>query len=160
MSHQEDLGETLKAARERFAHWHTWFALPTLERLLFKNWAAQKVAKPLLLAGLAVQKISARKAKEGFEGGSDLLEKYLSASKRDPELIGPADVIGLTVSTIHAGADTTATTLGFLLYNLCTNPSVISRLQAEILNANLSSPPKFLELNKLGLLDSVIRESM
>lgn len=69
-------------------------------------------------------------------------------------------VIGLTISTIHAGSDTTASTLGILMNDLLRNPSKLASVEAELAAAELSDPPRFAELNKLPYLDACIKESM
>lgn len=160
MTHNSDIEDTMEGARSRFAHWHYWTPMPWVEKILFKNKLLQRAGKPSMLAKLAVEKIQTRKADVDPESQVDLLGKYLAASQRAPEWISSRDVIGLTVSTIHAGADTTATTSTIILYNLCRNQEAMKRLQNELSGAKLTKPLKFLELNKLGYLDAVIRESM
>ena len=160
MTRQEDVDDTLAAARDRFGHWHYWLPVPWLESLLFKNKFQQKMGKPSLLGKLAVKKIERRKVEGDPESQKDLLGQYMAAVQSNPECFSPRDVIGLTISTIHAGADTTANTLTMILANLVQNPQVLQRLQNELREATVTDQTKFLELNKLAYLDAVIKESL
>ena len=160
MTRHDDYDNTLSAAKDRFAHWHYWTPMPWLESLLFKNKFQQKVAKTSLLGTMAVGKIEDRKGVTDPESQKDLLGKYMAAAHLNPQSFGPRDVIGLTISTIHAGADTTATTTTTILKNLCQNPRTLQRLRKELLEADITKTTHFLELNKLEYLEAVIKESL
>ena len=110
MTKKEDIDGTLAGAQQRFDHWHYWLPVPNLERLIFKNPIVLNFAKPSSrLAALALQKIGARQEQaKDADDYHDLLSQYLDANKRDPVVIDSMTVLGLTISTIHAGADTTA----------------------------------------------------
>ena len=161
MLKQQDIDNTLAGAKARFDHWHSWIPMPWLEKLLFKNLFVLNIARPTSqLAQLAGQKIGARMSKENVATRPDLLSKYLEAHEKDPEVITPVTVTSLTISTIHAGADTTATALAHIFNNLLRHPSVLAQLRTELSTASLSTPPSFNDLNKLPLLDAVIKESL
>jgi cytochrome P450 len=110
------------------------------------------------LASLAVRKI--QKHKEQKEVNNDVTSRYLAASEKDPEIVDATAVVGLAVSTLHAGPDTTAAASGIAMAHLLHHPPLLSKLLSELTNANLSSPPKFSELNKLHYLDACLCESM
>ena len=78
--------------------------MPRLERLLFKNKLQQKLAAPTALGKIAVRKVHDRQMSDDPGSQPDLLGKYLAAIKQTPEWFQKKDVIGLTISTIHAGA--------------------------------------------------------
>lgn len=169
MAHLRDVDGAYEGARQRFSHWHYWMALPWLEQLLFKNRLAIHTSKPSQLVQLAVQKITERKkalalsdtdiekAKTALPPHPDLLEKYLAASEAHPDILDTQTVIGITVSTIHAGADTTATTMALAMYHLLRNPSVLAKLRAEL---SASPSTKFSDLNKLPYLHATILEAL
>jgi cytochrome P450 len=169
MTHRKDVDGAFEGARQRFAHWHYWLPIPWLERLLFKNRLAIRASKPSQLVQLAVQKITERKktlvlsdndiekAKSQLPPHPDLLQKYLAASAAHPQILDTPTVIGITVSTIHAGADTTANTMALAMYHLLRNPSALAKLREE-LSASPSS--KFAELNKLPYLHATILETL
>jgi cytochrome P450 len=69
-------------------------------------------------------------------------------------------VLGLTVSTIHAGSDTTSNTLGMFLRHVLRHHDKLAKLKTEFKTANLSDRLSFGELNKLRYLDTSIKESM
>ncbi|OCT47426.1 hypothetical protein CLCR_03659 [Cladophialophora carrionii] len=88
----------------------------------------------------------------------DLLGKYLAASRRDPDLVKPVDVIGFLVSTMHAGSETTGQAVAGILSVLLKRPKKMAKLEEEILSAELGDMSQFGDANKLPYLDSVIRE--
>jgi cytochrome P450 len=162
MANKEDIDGTLAGAQQRFDHWHYWLAVPYLEWLIFKNPIVLRFTKPSSrLAALALRKIDARK-QQGKEAGEfhDLLSQYLQAGQKDPEVIDSVSVIGLTISTIHAGADTTAATTSMFFEHILRHPAKLAKLEDELATAPLSQPPTFTELNKLPYLDACIKESM
>lgn len=159
--HGADIDGTFISSRARFAHWRAWMATPSLESLLFKNRVAQYFSKSTSsLAKLAMRRIQERKSTDTTSTGRDLLGRYLAASQNAPEWIAPREVLGLTISTIHAGAESTATTSSLALMDLLSFPEKLKRLEEEILGADLSSPPAFKSLEALPYLDAVIRETM
>lgn len=162
MANRKDIDGTLAGAQQRFDHWHYWLAVPYLERLIFKNPIVLQFTKPSSrLATLALQKIDARK-QQGKETGEfhDLLSQYLQAGEKDPKVIDPMTVIGLTISTIHAGTDTTAATTSMFFEHILRHPAKLAKLEDELATAPLSRPLTFTELNKLPYLDACIKESM
>jgi cytochrome P450 len=160
MEKQTDLGDTMEAARRRFLHWHEWGPLPQVERLLFKNRFVTKTTGTSLLAKLASERLQTRLEKGGLGTHSDLLDRYLQASERDPATFSKSTIMGIVISTIHAGAETTATTLNVCLYHLLQNPRVLATLRAELDAANLSSPPTWQSVSKLRYLEACFMESM
>ncbi|KAK5554570.1 hypothetical protein LTR46_007296 [Exophiala xenobiotica] len=160
MAKQSDLGNTLEGARERFRHWHLWGPLARLERLIFKNRFATRTSGTSLLGKLASERLQTRLEKGGLGTHSDLLDRYLQAAERDPATFTTFTIIGIMISTIHAGAETTASTTNVCLYELLRNPRALSNLRAEIDAANLSSPPSWSEVSHLRYLDACFKESM
>ena len=99
---QYDIESTLAGATKRFRHWHFWSTMPSLEKLLYKNKLQQKLVSPSGLGKIAVRKVQDRQKDPGSQ--QDLLSMYLAAIEQTPEWFQKKDVIGLTISTIHAGA--------------------------------------------------------
>ncbi|OAP58934.1 hypothetical protein AYL99_06231 [Fonsecaea erecta] len=161
LSQQQDCGNTIGGAAERITHQHYWGAMPTLERWLFKNAIMQRLEKSSMLGALAAQRLQKRLRQEkDAESQLDLLGKYLTASRRAPELIKINDVVGFLVSTMHAGSETIGQTTAAILINLLQHPEKMAKLEKEILSASLSDMPQFSEVHNLPYLDSVIRESL
>ncbi|KIW83515.1 hypothetical protein Z517_02760 [Fonsecaea pedrosoi CBS 271.37] len=157
---QSDLGNTLEAARLRFGHWHDWQALPKLERLIYKNRLATRgTSGTSVLAKLATERLQTRLDKGGLGTHSDLLDRYLQASERDPATFDRSTIIGLLISTIHAGAETTAASLNVALYYLLANPRTLAKLKAELEDAKLASPPSWQSVSKLRYLEACFKEA-
>ena len=135
--------------------------MPWLEDLLYKNRYAQasgKTGNPL--ATLAMQRIKERQSGEKNATGRDLLGRYLAASQQVPTVIAPKDVLAFTISTIHAGAETTALTSSVILLYLLKAPESLAKLEYELQHSGLAVPPSFNEADKLPYLDAVIHEAL
>lgn len=151
-------------AEDRLRHWATWCVLPESDRMIFRN--------PLILqflqfsspvAAMATKKMKAPKSLSK-DSPPDLLQRYIEASEKSPDIIGPRDVMALTMSTITAGASTTGNTTAIALYQLAKNPTKLAELEEELAEAiaagELSDPPKLEEVNHLRYLDAVVKETM
>jgi cytochrome P450 len=165
MSHQEDIGGAMDAARMRFAHWTFYWTIPWLDAILYKNWYARHSKRPPSgLMRLAIRAIESRKLKGGVGTHHDLLDLYMKAGEADPELFTPSTIIGLTITTIQAGSETTGFTTAICLYNLLANPRVLEKLREEL---ELVSPttttgwkiPPMSELRPLPYLEACVKES-
>lgn len=151
--------EFLAAARDRFMHWSNWWPVPRLERLIFKNRIVTRKIGSSPLAQMAATKLENRNAAGGVGTHQDLLDRYLQASKKNSQLFDSSTILGLVLSTIHAGSETTAHSLTVALYHLLHHPRVMKTLRAELDEANLSSPPQWTEVSRLPYLDAVLKES-
>ena len=149
----------LSGARQRFDHWYRWFATPWLERLIYKN-AFVRGRGTSLLGLQALKRIDERAPKADSESKSDLLQWYLESQAKSPDLINKGTVVGLVISTINAGAETTASTMVQILWFLLNHPSRFTALLEELKSAELRSPPSFESVQKLPYLDATIKETM
>ncbi|KIW11732.1 hypothetical protein PV08_09004 [Exophiala spinifera] len=157
---QADIGRTLQGGKERLLHWHNWQSLPWLEELIFKNrWATRGSQKSSKLGELATERLQERMEKGGRGNFSDLLDRYLQARERDPATFTRSTILGLVMSIIAAGGDTTSSTINVTLYYLLANPRTMAKLKAEISQANLSFPPAWVNVSKLHYLDACIKEA-
>jgi cytochrome P450 len=160
MDKQTDLGNVLEASNARSQHWHDWSPLPKLERLIFKNRLAIRATGTSRLGQLAGARLQDRTEKGGLGTHQDLLDRYLQAGAHAPQLFDQTTIFGLVISTIHAGSETTSTTLNVLLHRLLSTPHTLSKLRAELKSANLPSPPPWSSVSHLPYLDAVFKESM
>ena len=69
---------------------------------------------------------------EPREGREDLLAKFLNAKRDNPDLINERTVLGLSLSMVNAGSDTTAITLTALFYHLLKYPRCLRTLVEEV----------------------------
>ena len=68
----------------------------------------------------------------GLEGRDDLLTKFLKAKRDHPDVINDRTVLGLSLSSVNAGADTTAITLSAMFYYLLKFPHCLHKLLEEL----------------------------
>lgn len=161
LNHGFDIDGMFPASKQRFTHWRTWAALPTWERLIFKNPFMHYVrASPSAVARLALKQVNTRRAEDKQATGHDLLGRYLAASQQAPDVIRPKDVLALTISTINAGTDTVSLQTTSTIAHLLSNPDILAELENEIFGADLAIPAAFKDLDKLPFLDAVIRENL
>ncbi|KAL6246465.1 hypothetical protein RBB50_006701 [Rhinocladiella similis] len=161
-----DVDGILEAIIGRFDHWGRWSAMQTLEYYLFKSSFASMVKKQAnsALARVGLEKMEARSVSPNQMTNRDLMQKFLDGQAKHPDLVAHDEILGIIMSTIGAGADTTAGTMTYTLYLLCQNPTAMQKLRGELQQAlecgNMSYPPKWAEVNKLPYLDAVLKESM
>jgi cytochrome P450 len=161
----DDIDDMQATVEKRFEYYNRWAAIPGIEYLLHKNPLARRMGTAINnLAQLARDQFQKRKQEGGEKPHKDLLQKYLDGQARYPDSISDNSVIGLIVSSIAAGADSTAMTLTGILFYLLKNPTVLSTLEQEIEAAKrdmlLSPNPKWEEVKNLPYLDAVIKETM
>ena len=160
-----DPDDTMKGGRDRFAYWNDWFSIPFIDNLINKNPLVRSASKPNVLATLTMARVQERLAKGGPNGGAgtgayqDLMDRYFQGREKSPELFSTPTILGLTLSTIHAGSETAGHTLSNLFWALLQNPEAYEKLKKECREADLSSPPKFTEAKHLTYVEACIKES-
>lgn len=93
---------------------------------------------------------------------TSLFGRYLAASEAAPDVIGPRDVVALTISTIHAGSETVALNAsGALSYALSDLP-IFRKSERENQAAGVqpSVPLRFADVEKLPYLDALLPETL
>ncbi|KAJ5252792.1 hypothetical protein N7489_003202 [Penicillium chrysogenum] len=162
----DDIDGTLAAVMARFDHWGQWGAMPDADFLLNKSRLATLIRgvgdSPLAIVGMS--KLEARRNDPNKQSYADLCSSFLEGQAKYPDLLRQDEILGIIMSTIGAGADTTAGTLTYTLYFLSKNPTAKAKLLQEIeeslRSGTLSSPPKWKEVQHMLYLDAVLKESM
>ncbi|KAI8650969.1 hypothetical protein NCS57_01432500 [Fusarium keratoplasticum] len=166
LANGNDIDGTLAAVMARFDHWGHWGAVPSADYLFNKSRLATtlKGVGDSPLAKVANRMLEARKRDASKLSYKDLCAKFLEGQAKYPQLVQHDEILGIIMSTIGAGADTTAGTLTYTLYFLSKHPDVREKLVQEIdenLSAGmLSRMPKWAEVNRMPYLDAVLKESM
>ncbi|EXJ77316.1 hypothetical protein A1O3_09542 [Capronia epimyces CBS 606.96] len=163
-----DVEGLLAAIIARFDHWGHWAAMPGPDYFFFKApWTSlfrKQADSPLARVSLA--KLKARPASKSVLDleKKDLLQKFLDGQAKHPDLLPQDSVLGIIMSTIGAGADTTAGTLTYTFYLLCKHPvardSLEKELEQAVDNGIMSNPPLWHDVHRLPYLDAVLKESM
>jgi cytochrome P450 len=161
----EDIDDMQATVEKRFEYYNRWAAIPEIEYLLHKNFLVIQMGTAINnLARLARHHFQKRKEEGGEKPHQDLLQKYLDGQARFPDSISDTHVVGLVVSSIAAGADSTAMTLTAILFYLLKYPIVLAALEQEIQafkgDGLLSPNPRWEEVKNLPYLDAVIKETM
>ncbi|KAH7090845.1 cytochrome P450 [Paraphoma chrysanthemicola] len=165
MRKQEDIDGAAEAARMRFAHWNRYWAMPRVEAVLFKNWFARHSKRPPSgLTRLAMRAIESRRLKGGIGAHADILDLFLRCGESDPELFTAPTIIGLTITTIQAGSETTGYTTAICIYHLLTHPRVLAALRKELETVSPTTPtgwdsPPAAALRSLPYLEACVKES-
>jgi cytochrome P450 len=160
-----DVDEILETVFQRHVYYNTWGAVPDLEYLLHKNPLARRLGSPTnRLAALARSQLQRRKSEKERGDHTDFMRKYLEGKAKYPDTISETNVIGMLVSSIGAGSDTTGMTLTATFFFMMKQPAILSKLTDEVDTAvkegKLSHPPRWIEVSKLPYLDAVLKESM
>lgn len=160
------------------AHWYNVYVqvvgtMPWLDKLLLKNPVLLSLNrrgyftfKPNPVVSWTLRHQASRQdGKRVSEDGDrlDLLDKFLQAKEKHPDSISDREVLGLGISMVLAGSETTAITLTAIFYYLLKNPKAYKKLQAEVDEAFAEVPRgnavPFQAAQKLPYLDACIKEA-
>lgn len=140
-----------------FSYWHWW-----------KRAEDRALDDSIKAVGQAVQEfIDMARARMEQEPGlyqhpTNLLEAMIAAQKTNASAISDVELKGNVLTMLLAGEDTTAHTLGWLMYQLFRHPEVFARMRAEI-DAILGEdalPERSEQLGMMRYTEACISESM
>lgn len=166
--------------------------MPILDKLLLKNpvllWLNRRGyfnSTPNPVVAFALSRQNVRKEHQRRDShidstrpeSQDLLKKFLQAQASHPETVTDKEVLGLGISMVLAGSETTAITLTVCLYHILRNPRIYATLQKELdtelrnddgvgsagakepVSADVKKPVSFRAAQKLPYLDACIKET-
>jgi cytochrome P450 len=122
MNRQQDVGRTMEGGRERFLYWNDWFAIPKIEGILYKNRFVKNIVTQNILTKMAIERVQDRMQKGDAGTHQDLMDSYFQAREKSPALFDIPTISSITLSTIHAGSETTGHTLTYVFWNLFKTP--------------------------------------
>jgi len=93
-------------------------------------------------------------------GGTDSLTLFLQAQDEDGTKMTDDEVIGETVAVFRGGSKTSAGALTWTFFLLAQHPDIYSHLMDELAGVLRGASPSFEQLNKLPLLEGVVKESL
>lgn len=96
---------------------------------LIGNWLGVN-ARHGSLRAVAAREVQGRKGRSGDH--RDILEMLMEVHEAKPEEMNDMGVLSMATSNIFAGSDTTAISIGAVLYHLCKNPAAMEKLRNEI----------------------------
>lgn len=100
-----------------------------------------------------------RRREKGL-GGTDTLSIFLAAHDEDGSTMTENEVIGETVAVFRGGSKTSSSSLTWMLFLLTQHPKIYAALMDELSGTLRGAPPALEQLNRLPLLEGVIKESM
>lgn len=114
---------------------------------------------------LAVIQSSKQESSHSDDGGpttkaQDFIEKLLIQREKHPERITDYHFMSMAFVNVGAGADTTALSLSAVMYYLCRNPGVLSKLRKEVDECGLHSHFEYTHAQKLPYLQATIKEAL
>ena len=113
------------------------------------------------------RQLLAEKKVAGDSAEQTLTDKFIHASEAHPDVVGDAAVLGMGLSIIAAGSDTTAISLSALFYYLLKNPECYRKLTEEVdlayteklAQRSTYSSISFAEAQRLPYLTACIKEA-
>jgi cytochrome P450 len=117
------------------------------------------------LRSFAAKEVGSRKGPAGERNGGDILGMLQNVQKDKPIEMNDMAVLSMATSNIFAGSDTTAISIGAVLYHLCKNPAAIRQLRDEV-NSTVSEIDDASGLwplsvaNKMAFLQACIWEAL
>ena len=172
-----DVDNILGETREFLVYLHSSGQMPWLDDVLMKNpvllWFNRNGffnGHPNPAVPVALKRQNERIKRRGIgktskndDGRVDLLDKFLQARDKHPETITDKEVLGLGLSMVFAGSESTAISLSSLFYHLLKTPDAYSRLRAELdellPQQEKDSLPQFQTIQKFPFLDACVKEA-
>lgn len=99
---------------------------------------------------------------ELFQHPTNLLEAMIAAQNENASAVSPLELKGNVLTMLLAGEDTTAHTLGWLIYQLSRHPDVFTRMRAEVdmIVGSDALPVRHEQLGSMAFTEACISESM
>ena len=107
----------------------------------------------------AIRSLITRKRAQGA-GGDDVLSMLLQARDEEGGAMSDTELVGQTNILFVAGHETTTNSLTWTLFLLDQHPEVHAALVEELEGELKGAPPTLEQLERLPLLDRVVKESM
>lgn len=156
----EDDGETLRMGR-LMAHWFESYASP-LNQLFPLDKPGLPYRRLLRISEqgeTAIRGLIARKRAQGANE-EDVLSMLIQARDEEGGSMSDAELVGQTNILFVAGHETTTNSLTWTLFLLDQHPEVLAALVDELEGELKGSPPTVEQLERLPLLDRVVKESL
>ncbi|KAL0932345.1 Cytochrome P450 709B2 [Colletotrichum truncatum] len=122
-----------------------------------KAWLEQMMIE--LIESRTAQIMESKKPDEESLEPRDFLSRMIEASMAADQKLTKRQLIDITLQSIAAGHDTTASGLTWAMYSLAVHTDVQDRLRKEILEARLTEA-NFSLVDDLPYLNNVVRESL
>ncbi|KAI0855331.1 cytochrome P450 [Xylaria cubensis] len=162
MDNGRDFDGTIKISDQAMDYFAAVGQMPFLDYLLDKN--------PIIRIGPPnlgnITRIAAENLANRLQGANnvqadvpDFLQHFVDAKSSNPE-VTETDMLVNLLTTLIAGADTTAITIRTIFYYALKNPEIYNRLESEILAAELKQPASYSLSRAIPYLEATVREAM
>ena len=172
-----DVDSIIEKVREFLVYVQSYGQVPWLDNVFMKNpallWLNRKGCfngHPNPVVPFALKRQTARlsdnkKVKRTTDDNRrvDLLDKFLQARDKHQDTITDKEVLGLGISMVLAGSESTAISLSSLFYHFLKTQGVYNRLRSELEEllpqSEKDSLPKFQTVQKFPFLDACVKEA-
>jgi cytochrome P450 len=156
----EDDQETLRMG-QLMAEWLERYTSPAVQLLPFDGPGLpyRHLLQVSRRGEAAIRSLIARKREQGASG-DDVLSMLLHARDEEGGAMSDAELVGQTNILFVAGHETTTNSLTWTLFLLDQHPEVHAALVEELEGELKGAPPTLEQLERLPLLDRVVKESL
>ena len=134
--------------------------MPWIDKVLRKNPIYLRFKTPTSFFAANSRRLATERLQDEKHSGVDMLDGFLEAKKKHPEIVDDATLFGYISTNFLAGSDTTAVTLRTILWYVIRTPGVLDRLRKELDENITSYPPDYATATGLKYLDAIIREAL
>ncbi|KIX02572.1 uncharacterized protein Z518_08513 [Rhinocladiella mackenziei CBS 650.93] len=171
----QDVGGFLSISERSLDYYASVSQVPVLDFVFDKNpvrrigpptfswatdFAVQALGERLARRAVTAEEKSESKKADGKKEAKDFLDCFLEAKVTHPDFVDDNQVVNYLLINLLAGSDTTAISLGAIIYYTLKNPGVHKKLVDELHNATLSFPVAWSETLSLPYLKAVVRETL
>ncbi|CVL08128.1 related to pisatin demethylase / cytochrome P450 monooxygenase [Fusarium mangiferae] len=159
-----DYDSTISIADKALDYFAAVGQMPFLDFLLDKN-PVMRIGPPNLanITRISREHLTARLQgkDENFDPDvPDFLQHFIESKNTNPDLVDDKTIMGYLLVNLLAGADTTAITIRALFWYCLHSPRVYSKLEKEVLDADLEDVASFSSARALPYLEACVREAM
>jgi cytochrome P450 len=155
-----DVGGVLNELHNEMEYRGTVQNMPWIDKLIRKNPIYLYFRQPTSFFAANSRKLVGERLADEKHTGIDMLDGFLEAQKKYPDLVDQPTLAMYISTNFLAGSDTTSVTMRTIIYHVLRTPSVLETLRKE-LDANITTyPPDYNTAMSLTYLDAIIREAL
>lgn len=155
-----DVGGMLSELHNEFEYRGTVQNMPILDKLIRKNPLYLYFRHPTSFFAANSRRLVAERLKDEKHAGVDMLDGFLEAKKKHPDVVDDPTLGMYIRSNFLAGNDTTSVTMRSIIWYVLHTPGVLPRLREELDTQVSTYPPNYHTAMNLKYTDAVIHEAL